>query len=107
MPTEFDQLKSSIKDLDGKVNRLLSWAEGDQALGTPSLKQQMEQIERETVENRRRAYDNRNSLSHLKRDVDTNTKDIKGIKKSSVMLGAGSGGGVFGILELIRSFFTP
>ncbi len=106
MPTEFGELKSSIKDLDTKVNRLLSWAEGDQALGTPSLKQQMEAIERETIENRKRTYDNQNDLSHLKRDVQTNADNIKNIKKSAIGGGAASGGGVFGIIELIRSIFS-
>lgn len=106
MPNEFEQIKTSINDLDRKVNRLLSWAEGDQALGTPSLKQQMERIEREAVENRKRTYNNRNDLTHLKRDIDTNAKDIKGIKKSAISGGAVSGGGVFGLLEFIRSFFS-
>jgi|SRR5690554_785624 len=106
MPTEFAEIKKSINDLDGKVNRLLTWAEGDQALGTPSLKQQIERVEREVVENRKRTYTNRNDINLLQREVDANVEDIRGIKKSAISGGAVSGGGVFGLLEFIRSFFS-
>lgn len=96
---EYEELKASLAEQGKKIDRLLSWAEGDPALGTPSIKQQMRNIEKEVVENRKRTYENRLAISGIQRDI-TN------LRKTSGAAGVGGGGIVVGVIEFIKSYLN-
>lgn len=101
--TEYGELKKSIEAQGKKIDRLLSWAEGDSKLGTPSIAQQIKNCETEIVNTRKRTYENETNIDSLKRDVD----DISdSTKKASTIVGAGAGGGISVILEAIKQIFS-
>jgi|GEM_PF-1844754 len=103
--SEYADLKHSIESIDAKVNRLLAWAEGDQRLGTPSVKQQIDKNSRDVVEVRRKAYSAVELIKENSNDIKTNTTEIKNIKRSGGLAGAGAGGVIAIIVETIRTLF--
>lgn len=102
MMSEYGDLKHSIEVQGKKLDRLLSWAEGDQKLGTPSIAQQIEECKNEIVITRKRTYQNETSIDNIKRDIE----DISGsTKKASTIVGGGSGGIISLIIDAIKQAF--
>lgn len=109
--TEYSQLKSMVEQLghkheitDRKINRLLTWAEGDKDLGTPSIKQQIDQNTNGITEVRKRTYENEDMIKDTKKDVEKVSDDVQNIKTHSAAIGMGGGGVVFTILETIKQW---
>lgn len=95
MASEYDELQKTLSEQGKKIDRLLAWAEGDPKLGTPSIKQQLLTMETEVIENRKRSYENRNSLRNVKKEVVSNKDEIDDMKKvtGKYSIGGGIGGG--------------
>lgn len=101
--SEYSELKSTLEDQNKKLDRLLSWAEGDEKLGTPSIAQQIQQNHQEIVLNRKRIYENRERINGV-------DNDVKAVKKQQAGISAGSGGiagGIIvGIVEAFKALFS-
>ena len=63
--SEFNQLREAIESTDKKIERLLTWAEGDHALGTPSIKTQIDGNREEIEEVKKKVYTNREMITKL------------------------------------------
>lgn len=98
--SDHEELKQSIQHIDQKVDRLLSWAEGDEKLGTPSIAQQIEDTRQEAKQARKIGYENREEINLVKKEVNMKSGKIGG--------GAGgvSGGAVAALFELLKSIFV-
>lgn len=96
---EIQELKSLITEQNQKIDRILTWAEGDRRLGTPSIKMQIDH-NNESIKNvSKLAYENRGLINE-------NNKDIKNIKKVSGAVGGTSGGAISIVLQFIKSTFS-
>lgn len=111
--SEYAELKESIEILNKKTDRILSWAEGDHKLGTPSIAQQIEECKVEIVQTRKRTYENEKDIRealHLitnnTENIESNTDSIRDTKQISSAFGAGAGGILVTIIEAIKHFFT-
>jgi hypothetical protein len=97
--SEYAELKQSIEEVDKKMDRILSWAEGDEKLGTPSVNQMIRKNSEDIVDNRK--------LTHKNRDViRDNTNDLKNLKKTAGVVGAGGGGIIAVIIESFKAVFS-
>lgn len=84
-----------LAHIERKIDRILSWAEGDSKLGTPSVKDQINSNAREIEEAKKKIID-------LENNVRYNTDHIKDQKRVAGALGAGGGGILFAIIEFVR-----
>lgn len=101
--TQLKEMQKDIAEISKNVNRLLSWAEGDRDIGTPSVEDKINRVDNGITTTRKIAYNNSNNIEILSRDVDQNKQDIKAIKGTSAVLGAGSGGIFTIVIQAIKS----
>lgn len=91
---EIEELKELITQQNQKIDRILTWAEGDRRLGTPSIKMQIDQNQENIKNVQSMAYENRGLIND-------NRNDVKNLKKVSGAVGGSSGG----VTALIIHFF--
>lgn len=96
--SDLQELYTLIEKQDKKIDRILSWAEGDEKLGTPSVMQRINENSSEIRETRKRTYENEERIN-------ANTKDIKNLDKRTGAIGVGTGGLGAAAIEFIKSFF--
>lgn len=98
---------NSLETISRNVDRLITWAEGDKNLGSPSINSKIERIEENIIDNKKRSYVNAAEIREVRQEVraaEKNLEEIKAdIKDIRTATGVIGGGGVtYALIEIIR-----
>ncbi len=90
--SEYQELHNLIEKQGAKIDRVLGYLEGDDKLGIPAVHEQIS--------------GNRTEVEELKKKVYQNEKNIVSQRKAAAGIGAGTGGVVTGLIEIIKNLIT-
>lgn len=95
----------SLDALNRTMARLLTWAEGDKSLGSPSVQQKIDANAQGISDLRKKVYDSEDTMARQGICISNLRDDIRAIKTQTGIIGAGSGGIIVGVLEIVKHIF--